>query len=168
MPLGPACTCFSQGKKQPAISKYFTLIFLVSQLSMMSVTDADLLNLYFSLTSSRKYGWTLLFQVYPCDSKLLAFSSCHRFLPQAPCSPVKKKKNNYKHFKYSKLCFLYWSAREARLTPCQRMQADILCISYLPIPNILWWLCKSLLNILHFSASESFIFLFTSEIFATQ
>ena len=92
MPLGPACTCFSQGKKQPAISKYFTLIFLVSQLSMMSVTDADLLNLYFSLTSSRKYGWTLLFQVYPCDSKLLAFSSCHRFLPQAPCSPVKKKK----------------------------------------------------------------------------
>ena len=52
-PLGPTCTCFSQEKKQPAISKYFTLIFLVSQLPMMSVTDANLSNLYFSLTSGR-------------------------------------------------------------------------------------------------------------------
>ena len=51
--LGPAYTCFSQGKKQPAISKYFTLIFLVSQLPMMSVTDADLSNLFFFLTSGR-------------------------------------------------------------------------------------------------------------------
>ena len=51
--LGPAYTCFSQGKKQPAISKYFTLIFLVSQLPMMLVTDADLSNLFFSLTSGR-------------------------------------------------------------------------------------------------------------------
>ena len=96
--LGPACKCFSQGKKQPAISKYFTLIFLVSQLPMMSVTDADLLNLYFSLTSGRKYDWTLLFQVYPCDCKLLAFSSCHRFLPQAPCSPVKKQLQAFQVF----------------------------------------------------------------------
>ena len=31
-----------------------------------------------------------LFQGYPCDCKLLTFSSGRRFLPQAPCSPVKK------------------------------------------------------------------------------
>ena len=105
--LGPACTCFSQGKKQPAISKYFTLIFLVSQLPMMSVTDADLLNLYFFLTSGRTISSHKRQEIWlnsfvprlQCDCKLLTFSSCRRFLPQAPCSPVKK--NNYKHFKYS-------------------------------------------------------------------
>ena len=72
---------------------------------------------------------------------------------------------------YSKQCFLCWSARKARLTPCQWVQADILCIFLsLYSQSFVMIVLKTLilLNILHFPASESFIYSITLEMFAAQ
>ena len=71
---------------------------------------------------------------------------------------------------YSKQCFLCWSARKARLVPCQRVSADILYFLF-PYSQSLVMIVQetlSLLNILHFPASESFIISVILEMFATQ